>query len=235
MADQTPEEIQAEKEAAEKKEAEEKAAAEAAAAKKEPKVEVENGMVKLSQQDYDNLVGMKGDMITYKDRMRKAEKDMEEKTAADLKAKEEQQIKDKEFEDLFEKEKQKNVDMQTKFKNQDINNAIMVKAMKEGIKKGDYVKLIDKSVIKMDDDTGEISGVDEVMESFKKDNPDLFGTETAPGVDTSKGTKKSGVLSDDEVRNLPASELRRIKKEDPATFKRWKKICEAGAKIPEGN
>ncbi len=232
MADEkTTEEIQAEKEAELKAatEAEAKAKAEAEARN----IKVVDGKVELSEQDYNNLVNMKEDMITYKDAKRKAETELENIKVADLKAKEEQKIKDKEFEDLYNTEKEKGEALILKTNNQAINHALAVKALEAGIKKAEYVKLIDKSKVSRDE-AGEISGVDEVVESFKKDNPDLFGSgPAAPPVDNTHGAAGSGVISDADLVKLTSLELVKIKKEDPKLYERWSDLATKGRPIPE--
>jgi hypothetical protein len=234
MADEkSPEEIKAEEEKVKaEKDAKEKAEAEAKAKENENEpVKIKDGLATLPAKDYYKVSEKANDMDVWKERALENQRILDEKKAEDQKKEEEQKIKDQKFEELFNDEKKKNEDMITKFNNQKIDNALMVKAMKEGIKKGDYVRLIDKSTVKMDD-TGKVTGVDEVIESFKKDNPDLFGSDQAPGVDTTQGSRQTGPLSDDEVRALKPKELMEIKKKDPGLYERWKKLCSKGIPIP---
>ena len=198
-------------------------------AKKQSQATIENGMVTLSETDYNNLVKMKDDMLTYKSDLRDTKTKLEEITAAQEKAREEQLKKQQKFEELYETEKQKNVDMQIKFKDQQISNALQVAALQAGISKVEYIKLIDKSKVKVDDDTNEVIGVDELVESFKKDNPELFNSDIdTTGVDTTKGGSSSGVISDEELIKMSGKQLMKIKKEDPALWKRYIELATKG-------
>ena len=230
----TPEEIKAaeEKAAQEKKEADE-LAAKKAANEAANKIEIKDGKVSLSEKQYNDLLGMKDDMITYKEAKRKAESELEAKVAAELKAKEEQQIKDKKFEELYNQSKQDKTDMQVKFNDQEIISALTVKALEEGIVKGEYVKLIDKSKVQKNGDTGEISGIDEVIKSFKEKNPNLFKSESAPGVDTTHGGQTSGVMSDKDLIKLNNKELIELEKNNSGDYERWIKLATHGKPIPK--
>ena len=211
--------------------AEEEAKKQAELEAKKSQVVIEDGMVKLSETDYNNLVKMKDDMLDYKSALRETKKQLEDILATQQKAKEENLKQQEKYKELYEEEQKKNIDMQTKFTDQYISNALQVAALSAGISKIEYIKLIDKSKVKLDDDTNEIIGVDELVESFKKDNPELFKSDDKmPPVDTTKGGSSSGVISDDDLRKMSGKELMRIKKEDPALWDRYVKVATHGRK-----
>jgi hypothetical protein len=234
--DKTPEEIQAEKEAAAaaEKEAEEKAAAEAAETEKKSKIKVEDGKVTLSEQDYNNLVNMKDDMVDYKGRYKKAESELQAKKEADEKKRKEQLEKDQKFKELYDQSEKEKAEMKTKFNNQALTNALTVKALELNIRKAEYIKLIDKSMIKMDEDTKEFIGIEDVVKTFKEQNPELFKSDNdaTSSVDTSHGSRSSGIMTDDEVRQLPPADVMAAKKDNPSLYARWKKLCSQGKTIP---
>lgn len=213
----------------EKKEAEElvaKKAAEEAA----NKIEIKDGKATLSEKQYNDLVGMKEDMVTYKEAKRKLEAELEAKVAAELKAKEEKLKEDGKFKELLELKEKENVDLRAKNNDHQIISALTVKLIEAGIK-SEYVKLVDKSKVKMDGDTGEISGVDEVINSFVKEHPELVKAVDSTSVDTSQGGSGSGHISDEDLVKISGNELIRIKAEDPVLYERWRKRAMLG-KLP---
>ena len=218
----TTEEIKA---AQEKLEQEKKAALEAEAAKNKPTIK--EGMVSISEQDYNNLVNMKSDMTTYKEEKRKLAAELEVKIAAELKAKEEQLVADGKLKELIEIKDKEISDMRADFKDQKITSALMVKLIEAGVK-SEYVKLVDKSKVIMDKDSGEISGVDEIIESFVKDHPELVKEGDNTKVDTSKGGSKSGTMSDDDLRKLNGAERMKIKETDPVLYARIRELASQG-------
>ena len=158
-------------------------------------VKVKDGVVQLSEHDYNNLVKMKDDMHTYKETARELKAKLE-KIESEQEATKQKQLEEKEeFKTLYETEKQKTADMIMKINNQEIDTALNVKALEAGIKKGEYIKLIDKSKVKRDGDTNEIIGVEELVADFKKNNPDLFkNDDEVPIPDTSRGNNKIDTL-----------------------------------------
>jgi hypothetical protein len=216
------EKVEQEKKEAEAKEAEAKAEAE------KNKIEVQDGKVTITEKMYNDLKEMKDDMMSYKEKNRKIEKELSDRIEAEAKLKKEQLEKDQKFEELYKTETAEKEAMQLKFKTQEIDNALMVKAIEAGIKKSDYVRLIDKSTVKRDDDTGEISGIDDTIKKFKESNPDLFKSEQAPGVDTSSGGHTSGPMSDTDVMNMSAKDIMKAKKENSALYARWSKLATHG-------
>ena len=218
-----------EKAAQEKLEQDKKNALELELAKKEKsRVKIEDGMVQLSEQDYTNLVGKANDMDTYKEDKKKLAAELEAKIAAELKLKEDKLVEDGKLKELNELKDKKNVELQAKLNDQEINSALQVASLKAGIKKSEYIKLFDKSKIKRDETTNEIIGVDELIETFKKENPDLFKSAEEIHIDTTKGGSKSGVMSDEELRALNGADRMKIKATDPVLHARIMALSKQG-------
>lgn len=220
-------EKQAQDEAA-KKAAEEEAVKKAAVENK--RVKIENGQVILTETDYNNLVTMKDDMLKYKDKMRETETKLEALIEEKSKAEKDQLEKEKKFEELYEREKKEKVDMQIKINEQEITSALQIKALELGIVKAEYIKLIDRAQIKRNDDTGELSGIDEVLKSFKEQHPSLFSNGASPPVDTSQGGGSSGVITDEDLLKYTAADIMKIKREDSGLYERWTKLATKGRK-----
>jgi hypothetical protein len=222
--EKTQAEIEAEEKA--KAEADAKAKAEEEAKKNQPKVD-DDGNVTLSAGQYKNLTGMKEDMLTYKERMKKAEAELEKKTAEQLKAEEDKLKEENKYKELYENAEKKNVDIQLQIIDNQITSALSVAALEAGISNKEYIKLIDKSKVSRNDDTGELSGIDEIVAAFKEKHPDLFKSEAGTPVDTGAGGK-SGAMSDDDVRALSGKRLMEEKAKDSALYKRWCKLATQG-------
>ena len=85
--------------------------------------------------------------------------------------------------------------------------------------------MIDKSVIKWNEDTGEISGIDETIKLFVEKHPELVKAETTTSVDTSSGSRNSGEMSDEDLVALKSTDILRLKKDNPALYKRWSSLA----------
>lgn len=121
----------------------------------------------------------------------KAEKEKREKEEADLKAK-------GDFEGLKKKLDDDRKAMEEQRRKEQIQNALLRAGLKSGIKKEEYLRLIDTSKLEVKD--GVVVGVDEAVDSFKKDNADLFG-DSSPGSGGAHGTPK-GVPDTDYAKKM---------------------------------
>ena len=215
----TDEEIKAQAEAEEKAKAERVRAG----------VTIENGKVILNEKDYNNLVGIKNDLDTAKERARKSEALAEQLTKAKLESEEKALLEKQEYKTLYEKEKAEKENMNTKLRDGQITSALSVAALEAGIAKGDYVRLIDKSKVNINPDTGEITGVKEIVDKFKAENPELFKTAIDnTHIENGTGHKATGVMSDDDVKKMTAKEIMAAKKDNPALYKRWTLLSALG-------
>jgi len=204
-----------------------KAEALAASEAEAEKVTSENGIVKISEKTYNQLLGIQSDLGSIKERAKKAEALVEKQAAAQKAAEEKALLEKQEFKTLYEKEKTERENVNTKLKDNQITSALTVAALEAGISKGDYVRLIDKSTVQINADTGEISGVKEIVAKFKTDNPELF---KKPGVDNTHvedgvGGRPTGLLTDAQVLEMKAKQIMHAKLNDPALYARWQKLA----------
>lgn len=193
-------------------------------------IEVKDGFVRVPEKTYNSL---KDDMHKYKKERNEArgtnetlEKKVSDIEAEQKKKKEEKLLEDGKFKELAEKKEQENVDLQTKLNQAKIDNALKVKALEMGINDIDGLKLADLSGISIDPDNGKLLGIDEAVESLKKEKSYLFEKPSGPQVD--KG--KPGLIPKDKLSKkdvLYNAELaQKLKKEDP---ERYKAIMENGS------
>ena len=229
MAEQkTQAEIEAEEKLA--KEAEAKKVEAEEAAKKSQQIEVDaDGKVRLTEEQYKNLVNFKEDMHKYKGRAKTAEELLEKINTEKENAEKKQLEEQKKFQELYENEKTSKEEIQKKIESQKLDNAVNLAAVKAGIAKPEYVKLIDKSKVTTDPDTGDLVGIDDLILVFKEENPNLFvlDSDTVP-VDKTLGGKSTGVLSDDEVRTLTGAQIKTAKEKNKPLYERWLKLCQQG-------
>lgn len=79
------------------------------------------------------------------------------------------------FKELYEQSEKQLKDLQESVKVNSIRNKIEVKAIQEGIKNPDYLKLFDLDGLEVDD-SGNVKGLDKKFKDFKASHPDLFKT-----------------------------------------------------------
>jgi len=98
-----------------------------------------------------------------------------EKIQSEIKAKENEKLeKQGEFEKLYKETKDELERQRQEAKNIRIQHKIEMLAQIKGIKKVEYVKLFDKSLVEVDKE-GKVKNLDELFEEFYVKNPDLFG------------------------------------------------------------
>lgn len=78
-----------------------------------------------------------------------------------------------EFEKLYNEEKSRREEVETRQKQILIEHELKIAAIRYGIQKPEYLKLFDQTKIKIDSE-GNPKNLDELIESFKKENPSLF-------------------------------------------------------------
>ena len=194
-------------------------------------VSIKDGKVTMPESNYNALTGMKSDMLKYKERMAKAEAELEKLNEEKLETEKKQLEANQEFEALYKKAEAEATELKDRIQAQELDHALTTAALAAGIAKPEYVKLIDKSSIKRDGESGEISGIESTIKAFKESNPALFdsGDKTLE-VDTGKGGKSTGVMTDDEVRAMTSKELMDAKKNNPDLWKRYTKLATHGHK-----
>jgi len=139
--------------------------------------------------------------ISRKEKLRAFEE--EQKKFAEEKLKE--QNKYKELAELREKE----VDsLRSRIREDKLHSKIESEAIRMGIKDSDCLKLLDRGIIAFDEETGDVHGVTEALESLRKNHSYLFkSTEKTPsttrGNEGPKFNEKGGDLSMDEISKLP--------------------------------
>ena len=155
--------------------------------------EIESGNIKLDDTSKKSLfankdlVGLVEALLTNK---RLANKEAEtyrtkqEKLSAELKAiadakkaQEEQALVEQgKFKELYDKQTAELEQERTINKQITIDNALALKATQKGILKTDYLKLLDKSKLLIND-KNEVEGLDDVFDNFYKENQNLFKAE----------------------------------------------------------
>ena len=108
----------------------------------------------------------------------------QEKLSAELKAiadakklAEEQTLAEQgKFKELYDKQTAELEQERTRNKQITIDNALALKATQKGILKTDYLKLLDKSKLLIND-KNEVEGLDDVFDNFYKENQNLFKAE----------------------------------------------------------
>jgi len=106
---------------------------------------------------------------------------------------------------------------------QRIDFALTTGALTAGIKKPDYVSLIDRASVKFDPETGVVTGVETAVTAFKEANADLFGSPKGPGitVDTGKPGGDVGKLTFTDLMK-DGKKAQQLKRENPALYKKLK-------------
>ena len=103
-----------------------------------------------------------------------------------------------ELQNELEKYKQANSEFENKLKQTQLNNAIKVEAMKQGVVDSDaFIKLIDTSSISQKDD-GTIEGLDTLFESTKDTMPYMFTQQrvgTTPPEGSNPALSKQDIMS----------------------------------------
>lgn len=102
--------------------------------------------------------------------LEKAQQDAENKRLAD----------NKQFEELAKKHETRANELQSKYQTAIINNAIVIEAQKQGVIDPEAVTaLINRSNIKVDENTGIVSGVTDAVKSLVSEKKYLVGKQTA--------------------------------------------------------
>lgn len=133
-----------------------------------------------------------------------AKKKADEKAAEDQKAKDAEALKKKgDFEKLYNKSKEDLESEKKKTKDLIIKKEVEILAVQEGIKKREYIGLFITVDLEVDD-KGEIKGIKEKFDEWKKANPDLFGEPKKIDVDKTKagGEGDAKTATDEELERL---------------------------------
>lgn len=107
-----------------------------------------------------------------------------------------------EFEKLYNDQANKTKELEEKYKQKMLNSEINIEAIRLGIQKPEFTKLLDHSKIKFDTEGNPIN-LKEVIEEFKKDYPALFSSASGSTVPDSRrpgGPEGQASLSLEELR-----------------------------------
>jgi hypothetical protein len=131
-------------------------------------------------------------------------------------------IKNKQFEDLAKKREEEATDLRTQLANTKIDNVIERAAVKAGAVDSEAVlKLIDRSAVKVDEN-GNVTGVDEAINSIKTSKGYLFGTGSAAsmGNPSNPGGDNAGVkrYKQSEIDAMPMDTYNKEEKDIKAAY-----------------
>lgn len=169
---------------------------------------------------YENV---KGDMLAYKDRMRKAEAALEQHEKEKSESEKQRLEKEKQFESLYAQEKAKSEQTEARLRRTQVLAELRTEAMAMKIRNAKDANLeILVDAVKFEN--GEPVGVKELLENLKKEKDYLFDTNpTALGTVTRKpGAKPKESLTFEDLQKDTA-EMSRLMKEDRASYDRLKK------------
>jgi hypothetical protein len=102
-----------------------------------------------------------------------------------------------------------------------IEKALVLGSIKAGMKKDNYLALVDRSSVSVND-KGEVVGVNEALEKCKKDNPDCFGEAGDQEGTTGGGHRKPPAGGGDAKKAYEAKKLEEAKtKQKPRHPEGW--------------
>lgn len=148
---------------------------------------------------------------------KKAEKDlqtMKDEEARLKREKEEKELKDKnDYAALIIRVEAERTALAEQTKKGAIDNELTKLSLKAGLKKDDYLRLLDRSTVTYEN--GVVSGADKAVEKFKKDSPELFGGGKEEDGTTGGSTKiprREGQPSfvDEVIKNVEANRKARL-------------------------
>lgn len=118
----------------------------------------------------------------------------------------------------LEKYKEQNANYDQKLKDVQLNKAIEVSLAKEkAIKPEQVIKLIDKDNLEVDDN-GNVKGLDDYMNEFKKENEHLFEQSKPSGRTPDDGKNVNGGLTQEEFNNMSVAERTNLFVNDRKTY-----------------
>ena len=148
-----------------------------------------------------------------------------------LQANAEAQAKEKlekkgEFEKLYQEASEKLTTKDQKIKEALVKGELSRLAGQLGLAKAEYLKLLDTSTIEVDLENLQVSGAEDVFNTFKENNPELF-SKSVPGTDS--GQPKIGKVAVGDVEKLNQLKIRARSgmPRDLAQYKSLKRELEA--------
>ncbi|MCG2516171.1 phage scaffolding protein [Staphylococcus epidermidis] len=118
----------------------------------------------------------------------------------------------------LEKYKEQNANYDQKLKDVQLNKAIEVSLAKEkAIKPEQVIKLIDKDNLEVDDN-GNVKGLDDYMNEFKKENEHLFEQSKPSGRTPDDGKNVNGGVTQEEFNNMSVAERTNLFVNDRKTY-----------------
>jgi len=142
---------------------------------------------------YENV---KNDMLKYKQEKRELLERLE-KLEQIQKEKEQKELEEqKRFQELYEKEKQEKERLTKQWQQAQINNALKLEALKQGMIDADDVKLVDVSNVIFNIESGQVEGVSEAVAKLKELKPYLFKSNEPSKVNTNIGVGNTKSTTD---------------------------------------
>lgn len=147
-----------------------------------------------------------------------------EKLEAEQKAKEEESLKKKgEFESLYAKTKEELSVKDQKIKDMIIQKEIGMLAVQMGLKKAQYLKVLDTSNLEVDMDSLSVKDAESIVKKFKEENPDFFNDSKKVEVSNAKAKIGSEIPDDDELAKLEKRAKETMHPRDIAAWQNAKK------------
>lgn len=160
----------------------------------------------------------------YRERLEKIDSEYKAKEEARLKALEEEQLKKKgEFESLYAKSKEELSLKDQKIREMLIQKEIGILAVQMGLKKAQYLKVLDTSNLEVDMDSLSVKDAESVLKKFKEENPDFFGDTKKLEVSNAKAKIGSEIPDDDELAKLEKRAKETMHPRDIAAWQNAKK------------
>lgn len=147
-----------------------------------------------------------------------------EKLEAEQKAREEEQLKKKgEFESLYAKSKEELSAKDQKIKDMIIQKEIGMLAVQMGLKKAQYLKVLDISNLEVDMDSLSVKDAESIVKKFKEENPDFFNDSKKIEVSNAKAKIGGEIPDDDELAKLEKRAKETMHPRDIAAWQNAKK------------